>query len=65
MTQERLAELKARMAKPVPEPYSAMIKELIDAVEGKARHASKPVIKNQKLQMQAVENDQDTEAINA
>ena len=34
MTAERLQEIKARLAKPTPEPFKSILEELVQAVEG-------------------------------
>ena len=35
MTSQRIAELRARIAKPTPEPFLSIITELLDAVDSK------------------------------
>lgn len=40
MTDERLAQIKARLAKPVPEPYAGLLTELVEAVEANRAKAS-------------------------
>ena len=38
MTAEKLNAIKARLAKPTPEPFKAMLEELVEAVEAKQTH---------------------------
>lgn len=56
MTDERLAQIKARLAKPVPEPYAGLLAELVEAVEA---NRAKVAPKRAKIETRAERSEEE------